>query len=314
MVFFLQYTIFVDISTLSSDNDYRKVAEINPFRYRSYYYDTETNLYYLNSRYYDPELGRFINADSFSNIDESTINGINLYVYCGSNPISFTDPFGTTKWWEWLLASFIVVAFAVATVLTSGMAAAIFGGAAIGAGISLTTQAISGSLNWGQFALDLGIGALTGFVGASGINTFGSIIIGTAIGGFSNIGSQLISGRSFNEINWLSVGISAAIGGITGAFGGAGAKNKTAVDNYINADSLVQKAQNSVAKVGAKISNGLYATAQGAKSAYTQTMNKMCNAIFNAAATYGRQTIVKALTYYGLSTAVLSGLSFIPGW
>ncbi len=40
--------------------EYNKIARINPFRYRSYYFDTETNLYYLNSRYYDPEIGRFI--------------------------------------------------------------------------------------------------------------------------------------------------------------------------------------------------------------------------------------------------------------
>ena len=39
------------------------LADINPIRYRGYYYDTETGLYYLQSRYYDPETGRFINAD-----------------------------------------------------------------------------------------------------------------------------------------------------------------------------------------------------------------------------------------------------------
>ena len=64
------------------------LAELNPFRYRGYYYDSETGLYYLQSRYYDPETGRFINADSI--IDESNLN-VNGFVYCYNNPIMHGD-------------------------------------------------------------------------------------------------------------------------------------------------------------------------------------------------------------------------------
>ena len=67
------------------------LANINPFRYRSYYYDTETGLYYLNSRYYDPSIGRFINADDISYIQPEQINGLNLFAYCGNNPVMHTD-------------------------------------------------------------------------------------------------------------------------------------------------------------------------------------------------------------------------------
>lgn len=63
------------------------VAKLNPFRYRGYYYDTETGLFYLTSRYYDPETGRFINADDVSYINPEIINGLNLYAYCGNNPV-----------------------------------------------------------------------------------------------------------------------------------------------------------------------------------------------------------------------------------
>ena len=70
------------------------IAKINPFRYRSYYFDSETGLYYLNSRYYDPEIGRFINADDLSYIEPNTLNGINLYEYCLSNPINLIDTLG----------------------------------------------------------------------------------------------------------------------------------------------------------------------------------------------------------------------------
>jgi len=56
------------------------VGNINPIRYRSYYYDTETGLYYLKSRYYDPETGRFINMDSPDYMEPGIVNGLNLYV------------------------------------------------------------------------------------------------------------------------------------------------------------------------------------------------------------------------------------------
>ena len=69
------------------------VGNINPIRYRGYYYDSETGLYYLNSRYYDPTVGRFVNADAFiaANDDMDTFN---MYVYCGNNPINRVDHSG----------------------------------------------------------------------------------------------------------------------------------------------------------------------------------------------------------------------------
>jgi RHS repeat-associated protein len=66
------------------------VRTINPFRYRGYYYDTETGLYYLQSRYYNPEWGRFLNADGYVNANGDLV-GYNLYVYCSNNPISYVD-------------------------------------------------------------------------------------------------------------------------------------------------------------------------------------------------------------------------------
>ena len=91
---------------LREDDEYNNTDEINAFiavknlfRYRSYYYDFETNLYYLNSRYYDPEIGRFINADNISNVDKSTFNGLNLYAYCVNNPVMLTDSQGES-WWS----------------------------------------------------------------------------------------------------------------------------------------------------------------------------------------------------------------------
>ena len=65
------------------------VGVSNPFRYRGYYYDNETSLYYLQSRYYDPETGRFINADGL--VDNRTVGSQNLFAYCFNNPVNMED-------------------------------------------------------------------------------------------------------------------------------------------------------------------------------------------------------------------------------
>ncbi len=69
------------------------IAEINPFRYRGYVYDTETGLYYLQSRYYDPEMGRFINADAFASTGQGIL-GNNMFSYCLNNPANYVDMSG----------------------------------------------------------------------------------------------------------------------------------------------------------------------------------------------------------------------------
>ena len=78
------------------DTSLTSIGHLNPFRYRGYYFDEESGLYYLNSRYYDSETGRFISPDVLSILDETKgqINGLNLYMYCNDNPIMYCDPSG----------------------------------------------------------------------------------------------------------------------------------------------------------------------------------------------------------------------------
>ena len=72
--------------------DHTNPANINPFRYRGYYYDAENQLYWLQSRFYDPSTGRFLNADSL--LDKNSLFGSNLFVYCANNSVCYNDPTG----------------------------------------------------------------------------------------------------------------------------------------------------------------------------------------------------------------------------
>lgn len=69
------------------------LGNLNPYRYRGYRYDTETGLYYLQSRYYDPEIGRFISADSIEDTGSQPW-GKNRFAYCDNNPVMRSDPSG----------------------------------------------------------------------------------------------------------------------------------------------------------------------------------------------------------------------------
>ena len=78
-------------STLGADN---------PFRYRGYYYDTESCFYYLNSRYYDAKVCRYLNADSAIVEVGGSVQGYNLFAYCFNNPVNMSDSSG--QWPQWI--------------------------------------------------------------------------------------------------------------------------------------------------------------------------------------------------------------------
>lgn len=143
----------------------------NPFRYRGYYYDTESGLYYLNSRYYSPELGRFINADSL--IDNTGTITQNLFSYCGNNPVNYIDPDGhLPKWVSGLLD------------IASGITQII-------AGISLATATA---------ATGVGIAVGVALV-ANGLTTMYS--------GIAQVNNHLTGTESMHEENWIRTGAKA---------------------------------------------------------------------------------------------------------
>ena len=170
-----------------------KLAELNPFRYRGYVYDSETGFYLAATRYYDSTIGRFINADTVDSLDyanaEGNPLGCNLYAYCFNNPANLTDESGEWPSWAGALlkiaaGAVIIAGLAVATVATGGAAAVICGaalsGAIAGGASGAVLGAVGGVISGGgwQGALD---GAANGF------------LTGTIIGGVTGAASAGIN-------------------------------------------------------------------------------------------------------------------------
>ena len=125
------------------------LAELNPLRYRGYVYDQETGFYYLNSRYYDPEIGRFINADAAVG-QVGNIKGNNMFTYALNNPVMYSDLTGNWPKLSTVLAGVAAVAATVAVVAavvaTCGAAipaVAAGGSLALGLSVGSTASAIA---------------------------------------------------------------------------------------------------------------------------------------------------------------------------
>lgn len=206
--------------------DTNGIGTLNPFRYRGYYWDSELNLYYLNARYYDPEIGRFISQDNIAYLDPETLNGLNLFAYCLNNPVMDTDPDGTWSWARFgkALAIIAVAAIAIAVTVATCGAGSVVGGViiagTIGAAGNLFSQAVIedksfSEVNWGQVALN---GISSAISAIPGVGYLGGIGVSFVAG----LGSALIDGENFGNaiIGGLkSAGITAIAGGITRAIG-----------------------------------------------------------------------------------------------
>ncbi len=167
-------------------------SELIPFRYRGYYYDKDTGLYYLQSRYYDPEVGRFINADSI--LDNRHISTLNVYAYCGNNPVNRVDPNGHA-WYHWAIGAAIVAACAVATVITAGgFAGAVCAVATVANGVAAATTAST-----------IAAGAFIGSSTALGMAAYATVCASTSPKEFASQG------------NWETV-VTTAVGGFVGGF------------------------------------------------------------------------------------------------
>ena len=160
------------------------IGKRNPFRYRGYYWDEETGLYYVGSRYYDPEIRRFISADDVTilNDEDRSLEHSALFPYCFNNPINYTDEGGAWPSWATKLAigvGAIVVGAAVmaVTAATGGL----------GAGIAVAT--LKAGVAFGiKTAVSAGV---VGAVSGAGI---GAVSHRISTGSWSGLGKAAISG------------------------------------------------------------------------------------------------------------------------
>ena len=153
MVVKYSYDPWGKLTGTTATSAYVALAQANPLRYRSYCYDIETGFYYLQTRYYDPTIARFINADGYLSTDSTGLLSYNMFAYCENNPVNMSDETGAWPSWATKLVAAVAVvavvaAVAAVTVATAGAGTAIAAvavGAAKGAAIGFAVGAASGA-------------------------------------------------------------------------------------------------------------------------------------------------------------------------
>ena len=177
------------------------VAYINPFLYRGYYYDSESGLYYLMSRYYDTQIGRFISPDMPDYLAPDTVGGVDLYAYGLNNPVTYVDPTGH---------------FAIASLLISMT----LGALASGLISTLTQLGTTGTVDPAKVAVSAlfgGASAGLSFIGIGGV--LGQFAIQGALSVGESITTDLLEG---NTIDGDAIGgyvLDFLVGGALGAIG-----------------------------------------------------------------------------------------------
>lgn len=222
-----------------TDGTADKAGTKNPFRYREYCWDDETGLYYLNSRYYDPAVGRFINADDPALIltGEIAPNDKNLYAYCDNNPVARADDAG--EFWN-LVAGAII-------------------GGVISGGLEVAAQLIENKgtnkkLNIENIIVATVGGAVGGALSASVIGRTGQKIGNALIGAVSEGYTQIREKKSVKSIV-KNVAGAAVIGWFAGEIGGSGTRSKdTAYGKAVkNLKNYSKRAQRSGLRPGIKV-------------------------------------------------------------
>ena len=170
------------------------LGEYNPLRYRGYVYDTETGLYYLNSRYYNPETGRFINADALS--DQSSVLGQNLFAYCRNNPVNLSDTTGNLPFFAITAAIGAVVGAVVGGIVAAKSGGNVWAGIGIGAAVGALIGTGAGMAAGAALA-----GSITATTGA--VMTGGSTLVATVGTGGLGAGATYIANNLSQAANNL---------------------------------------------------------------------------------------------------------------
>ena len=194
------------------------MADVNPLQYRGYYHDADTGFYYLQSRYYDPAICRFINADAYTT-SSSEFSGQNMFAYCGNNPILRKD--GNGEFWHLIVGAVV----GIATQYVSDVVTNLAEGKPLG-------EALKSTSSWA----DYGSAAISGALSASGIGLAGSVVANAALSGATYLTNCAISGEEVSGLDFL---MTTTIGGVSGAIGGSGANGKKLRGVYSTAKDVL---------------------------------------------------------------------------
>ena len=184
------------------------LAQYCKIRYRGYYFDTETGLYWVQTRYYNPQWCRWISPDSLSYLDPETAHGLNLYAYCGDDPVNFADPSGhdsLPNWVMWLIGGIVILGLGIATIATGGAAGGVAGfilaGAFKGAAIGAVSGALVGGTVGGISSVINGENFWSGFADGAAHGFMSGAIVGGITGAISS-GVQVYNASKL----WASTG------------------------------------------------------------------------------------------------------------
>ena len=166
------------------------LANVNPLRYRGYYYDSETGFYYLQSRYYDPEIGRFINADSYASTDATGLLSTNMFAYCENDPVNRSDPSGEL---------FGTISGLIVGGLTGALSAYINGD-------DILAGTITGAVNGGICGLIVDSGVFTGGI---------SLLLCGVTGVLCEASNQAANGKTIKDMDYVSIGLSGLFSAIS---------------------------------------------------------------------------------------------------
>ena len=189
--------------TVSGDANLAQWCKI---RYRGYYFDTETGLYWVQTRYYNPDWCRWISPDSISFLDPETPHGINLYLYCGNDPVNYADPTGQS----------VILAILIGAAI----------GLAVGIGSQVVTDVVSNVVvhgldfeSWRMSSWQTYVGAaIGGAIGGAFTPFLGPIATG-AITGFASTSIAMALSNATGDTEY-SLGEIIATSTIVGAISG----------------------------------------------------------------------------------------------